>query len=71
MLNISAIMAGVGTLEKFIPVVEAVGKEIGPLVQKELADGKVIWGDVTKAWNDFKEAVGSVKDVAVAHASEK
>lgn len=66
MPSISTILAGVETLEKFIPMVEAVGKDIGPLVQTEIADGKAIWSDVTKAWDDFKAAIAVVKAAAPA-----
>lgn len=63
-MTISTIMAGVSTLEAFIPVVEKVGSEIGPLVQTEIADGKVLWTGVEKAWDDFKAAIAAVKSVA-------
>jgi hypothetical protein len=60
-MNISAILAGISTLEKFLPVVEAVGKEIGPLVQTEIKDGKVLWADVLNCFDDFKKAVLALK----------
>lgn len=63
-MNVSEIFAGISTLEKVMPVVEHVGKEIGPLVQSELADGKQLWADVEKCWTDFKTAVAAVKTVA-------
>lgn len=70
MEKLTAIAAGVGTLEKFIPVVEAVGADIGPFVQTELADGKAVWADVEKAWADFKAAVAAVKAAAPATAAK-
>lgn len=70
-MNISEIMAGISTLEKFIPVVEAVGKEIGPLVQAELKDGKVLWADVEKCWGDFRMALAAVKTVAPLESPSK
>lgn len=60
-MTVSTILAGVSTIEAFVPVVEKVGAEIGPLVETELADGKVIWGDVVKAFNDFKATIEAVK----------
>lgn len=63
--NIEMILAGISTVEKFMPVVEAVGKEIGPLVQVELADGKAIWSDVEKCFADFKIAIAAAKNAAI------
>lgn len=70
-MNISAILAGVSTLEKFMPVVEAVGKEIGPLVQTEIKDGKVLWVDIEQAYNDFKKAVAALKTQAPLESPAK
>jgi hypothetical protein len=70
-MDISVILAGISTLEKIVPVVEAVGKEIGPLVQAELKDGKVLWGDVSKCWEDFKAALAAVKTVAPLESPSK
>ena len=69
--KLTAIAAGVGTLEKFIPVVEAVGKDIGPFVETEITDGKTVWADVLKAWSDFKAAVAEVKAAVPATTSAK
>ena len=63
---ITAIQAGISTVEKFAPVVEAVGAEIGPLFKEEVADGEVIWGDVQKCWSDFKAAIATAKAAAAS-----
>ena len=60
-MNLATIMAGLSTAEKIVPVLEAVGKEIGPLVETEVTDGKAIWADVEKAFNDLKAAFAAVK----------
>lgn len=65
-MSLETILAGIGTLEKFIPVVEAVGAEIGPLVKEELTDGEVIWADMVKCFNDFKGALAAIKTVAAS-----
>lgn len=59
--ELTVIAAGISTVEKILPVVEAVGKEIGPLVEKELVDGKVVWADVQKAFADLRAAFDAVK----------
>jgi hypothetical protein len=63
-MSLASVFAGIGTLEKIVPVVEAIGAQIGPLVETEVSDGKEIWGDVVKAFNDFKGAVALVKAAA-------
>lgn len=63
-MNIAAILAGIKIAEKIVPIIEAVGSEIGPLVQTELADGKAIWADVIKAYDDLKAAYATVKAAA-------
>ena len=70
-MSLETILAGIGTLEKFIPVVEAVGAEIGPLVKEELTDGEVIWADMVKCFNDFKAAVAIVKTAATGTTPTK
>ena len=70
-MSVETILAGVGTLEKFIPVVEAVGAEIGPLVKTEVADGEVIWADLVKCFNDFCAAVAIVKSAAAGATPTK
>lgn len=59
--KVEMIFAGISTVEKLAPVIEGIAKEIGPIVQTELKDGKLIWVDVLQAWNDFKAAVAHVK----------
>ncbi len=61
MFNISAALAGLGAIHKILPVVEAIGKEVGPVVQQELADGKALWADVEKCYADIKGAIDAVK----------
>lgn len=63
-MSVTTVLAGIGTIEKILPIVEAVGREIGPLVKTEVADGEVVWSDLVKAFNDFKLAVVSVKAAA-------
>lgn len=65
-MNLAAILAGVSTLEKIVPVIESIGSHIGPLVQTELADGKAVWADVVKAYKDLQEAIALVKAAASA-----
>lgn len=48
-------------LEKLIPVVEAVSKEVGPTIEVEFTDGKELWADVHKAITDLKVALDVVK----------
>lgn len=64
MLNIHGILSGLGTLNKIVPVIEAVEKEIGPLVRTELKDGQALWDDVHIAFEDLKNAVAAVKAAA-------
>ncbi len=63
-MNITTIIAGISTAEKLIPVIESVAKDIEPAITTEIADGKVIWGDVMKAINDLKTAIGNLKTAA-------
>lgn len=65
-MNLAAIKMGVGFFQKMVPVIEAIAKEVGPLFETEVADGKAVWAAVTKSWNDFKAAVGAAKAAAGA-----
>lgn len=65
-MNIAAILAGISTAQKLLPVMEEVGREIGPLVETELADGKAVWSSVEKALSDLKVALSSLKVAAQA-----
>lgn len=65
-MNLAAILSGVGTLEKIVPVIESIGAHIGPLVETEVDDGKAIWADVVKAYKDLQLAVDAVKSAAGA-----
>jgi hypothetical protein len=63
-MSLASVFAGIGTLEKIVPVVEAIGSQIGPLIEQEVTDGKEIWSGVVKAFDDFKAAVALVKVAA-------
>ncbi len=63
-MGITTIMAGMNTLDKILPVIEAVAKEIGPVVETETTDGKAVWADVLKAFDDLKVALAAVKAAA-------
>ncbi len=60
-MNPLGILSGISTLEKLIPVIEEIGKQIGPLVETEITDGKAIWSDVVKAYTDLKATIAVVK----------
>ena len=60
-MSISEIFAAVGMAEKFIPVLEQIAGEIGPVVKAEIADGEEVWTDVEKAITDLKAAFAVVK----------
>ena len=69
-MNIGAALAGISAIHKLLPVVEAIGKEVGPVVEQEIADGKVIWGDVVKCFDDLKGAVEVAKSAAEGAAPQ-
>ena len=60
-VNIDTILAGISTAQKVLPIIEQVGKEIGPLVQEEVVDGKAVWEATDKALKDLQAAFVSLK----------
>ncbi len=60
-MDIAGAFASFKAIEKIIPVVEAIGKEFGPFIQEEVKDGKVLWGDLEKCFEDLKGAIAAVK----------
>jgi hypothetical protein len=60
-MDIASAFASLSAIEKIVPVLEAIGKEVGPLVQSEVADGKILWGDLVKCFEDLKGAIAAVK----------
>jgi hypothetical protein len=63
-MDISSAFASLSAIEKIVPVLEAIGKEVGPLIQEEVDDGKVLWGDLVKCFEDLKGAIAAVKSAA-------
>lgn len=61
-MEIATILAGIGTIHKIVPVVEAIGSQLKPLVEKEVMDGKQLWKDVEIAVEDLKTAIGRIED---------
>ncbi len=60
-MDIAGAFATFNAIEKIVPVVEAIGKEFGPLIESEVKDGKVLWGDLEKCYEDLKGALAAVK----------
>jgi hypothetical protein len=60
-MNIVSAFASLSAIEKMLPALEAIGKEFGPLIQSEVKDGKVLWGDFVKCFEDLKGALSAVK----------
>ena len=68
-MSFEAAFATFSVIEKGLPFLEAAGKEFGPFIQEEVADGKVVWADLVKCFEDVKGAVAAVK-LAVTPAAK-
>ncbi len=60
-MNIASAFATMNAIEKILPVLESIGKEFGPLIESEVKDGKVLWGDLEQCFSDLKGAIAAVK----------